>query len=78
VIAGPPPGHMFQLVARWRKFIGHWMLERLSPPQVKPRRAAEPEPIAKPTLAAAVDGPREEPSTDRSGTVEPMRRRTRG
>jgi hypothetical protein len=38
VIDGPPPGALRQLIRRWRRYIGWWMLEKLSPPEPAPRR----------------------------------------
>jgi len=38
VIDGPPPGALTQLLRRWRRYIGWWMLEKLSPPEPAPRR----------------------------------------
>lgn len=88
MIAGPPPGATFQLIARWKEFIGHWMLERLSPPKITPRQSRGPETVeaVKPVasqepespLRAAVNGdsaPIELPTQRRSG--EPLRWRPR-
>jgi hypothetical protein len=38
VIDGPPPGALTQLIRRWRRYIGWWMLDKLSPPEPAARR----------------------------------------
>ena len=78
MIAGPPPGPFFQLIRRWKEFMGQWMLERLSPPEVKPRQRTPVQkvgPIVEPVPAEEIVQPE---TTGRTSTVATLRRRSRG
>ena len=73
MISGPPPGAFMQLMGRWRKYIAWWMLEKLSPPEPKPRVDAN----APSGRAAAKNGEWREERPEKQRATEPLRWRPR-